>query len=96
MRCIYKGYELSTRPVLPLEDLEEHGTCNGYIKIPEFQDISYWDIPQGNIHGGWTYRNDDVFGFDTLHFNSKKYMDEEWVINHLKEYVDEVLSLYAK
>ncbi|MBL3715587.1 hypothetical protein GHK52_01870 [Lactococcus garvieae] len=68
-----------------------HGTANGYIEIPEWEGKFYEDIPEG-VHGGWTFSSGCLFGFDTLHAHSKPYMDEQWVLKHLKEYIDEVLT----
>lgn len=90
----YKGYKICALPhgMYKSDILSEmSGSANGYIEIPEFEKLADNGIPEGNIHGGWTFRKNAVFGFDTLHFYSVTYMDESWVLNHLKEYIDEVL-----
>lgn len=101
----YKGYKICALPhkVLSIkpnffralaEGIKREsgfGTANGYIEIPEFDGEFYDDIPAGNIHGGWTFCRGDVFGFDTVHANSTSEMNEEWVLQNLRDYVDEVL-----
>lgn len=98
----YKGYKICALPhpkdispsfyrkLLEGEYLKQ-GKANGYIEIPEWEGKDYTVIPDG-VHGGWTFGNGYLFGFDTLHSHSKSYMDEQWVLKHLKEYIDEVLA----
>lgn len=88
----YKGYQICALPHSEvLSFFPDLGKANGYIVIPEFNGKDYDDIPCGSIHGGFTFAEESVFGFDTLHINSNSDMDEKWVLQHLKEYIDEVL-----
>ncbi|SFL39740.1 hypothetical protein [Lactococcus garvieae] len=99
----YKGYKICALPhpktikpnffrELSEGNIFQQGKANGYIEIPEWEGKDYEEIPTGNIHGGWTFSDSYLFGFDTLHSHSKSYMDEQWVLKHLKEYIDEVLA----
>lgn len=103
----YKGYKICALPhaeeLTPIYYRKvlggisfNYGKANGYIEIPEWEGKDYEEIPSGNIHGGWTFADGYLFGFDTLHSSSKTYMDEQWVLKHLKEYIDEVLEEKAK
>lgn len=88
----YKGYKICAVPhPEEMNVIAQAGKANGYIEIPQYFGQFYDDIPQGCIHGGWTFSEDEVFGFDTFHINSIPEMDEKWVLQHLKEYIDEVL-----
>ncbi len=63
---------------------KERGHLNGYVELPkQFTEVSMDDLPL-SVHGGITYKDKEVIGFDCAHDFTEHYKDY-WNVERVEE-----------
>ena len=78
------------------------GIWNGYLFLTNLQA----DLLQKDVHGGWTYQDEHLFGFDTCHgfidfipslylysgyyHPGSTYKNYDWMVQHIKHIIDKL------